>query len=239
MVRFVIVGHGRSGSALLQVALDRHPEIRCRGELFHNDRAYRESAAGRVYENGESVSDFLWRAAYCADQTTGAVGFKLFFYHARADPAASALWDELRADRELRVILLQRRNLFDCLVSHEKSRRAGQWRLADDDELSPTYDLPIYIDPGWCERFYEQTLAGMEMMRRHFSDQSVLEVCYEELVTDFGSVLARCQEYLGQQPIPVQPPLRKMNNLPHEAGVENYEQLRRHFAQSIYASFIR
>jgi hypothetical protein len=236
VTRFVIVGHGRSGSSLLQVALDRHPAVRCRGELFHNDPQHRERARGEVYRDAAPVESFLREAAFSARDGVAAVGFKLFFYHAR-QAGASALWDHLAADRELRVILLQRRNLFDSLVSHERSRRARQWRLAPGEALADDYLQPVRLDPEWCERFFEQTLAGMEMTRRRFCRHPLLALDYEELVAGFGETLARCQRHLGVDPLAVEPPLLRMNGVPHERGVENYAALQRHFAGSLFAPF--
>ena len=239
MQRFVIVAHGRSGSSLLQTGLNLHPTIHCYGEVFHNDPRHREPARSASYAEGAPADDFCREAIFGQPPraAAAAIGFKLFFYHARKDEAAARLWPQLAADAALRVILLERQNLFDSMVSHERSQRARQWRLPPGQDLAPAYREALHIDPVQCRGFFQQTLAGMAMMRRLFARHARLDLTYEELSEDFGGVLRRCHAFLGQLPRDCEPPLRRMNRLPHADGVANYAELVAAFRLTPFSSF--
>jgi LPS sulfotransferase NodH len=239
MQRFVIVAHGRSGSSLLQTGLNLHPSIHCFGELFHNDPRHREPALSATYAEGAPADDFCREVIFGQPPraAAAAVGFKLFFYHARKDEAAARLWSHLAADASLRVILLERLNLFDSLVSHERSQRARQWRLSPGQALAPAYREALRIDPVQCRGFFQQTLAGIAMMRRLFAQHARLDLTYEDLSEDFIGVLRRCHAFLGQPPRDYEPPLRRMNQLAHADGVANYAELEATFRLTPYSSF--
>ena len=148
---FVLLAHGRSGSTVLTEALRGHGRIRMYGEICHEDPDERDraTAADRRYEDGENgwryLDEVVYRNRWWAD--IEAVGFKLFGDHARTGPAASVC-DRLIGDRDIRVVLLERRNLLRALQSYEVAVRTNEWVLPvgarPDHERVP----PIWLDPA-------------------------------------------------------------------------------------------
>src|SRR5512146_2010579 len=104
MKRVVLLCHERTGSTLLVQALDQHPEVCFRGEIFVEKEEDRRTNAfgGRWYRDGEDGAAFL-REVVWRDHAP-VVGFKLMYHHARS----SGVWEELAADPQLHVLHLTR-----------------------------------------------------------------------------------------------------------------------------------
>ena len=114
---FVIVGRSRVGSNLLRGLLNGHPAVVAYGEIFRDVRnmdwdhtGYFQSpaAANGLQQDPVRFIDAQVFGRY--PRNTGAVGFKLFYYHAR-DGRAQGVWDYLVQRRDLRVLHLKRRNI--------------------------------------------------------------------------------------------------------------------------------
>lgn len=238
--RFIVLGHGRSGSSLLVESLNRHPAIHCHGEIFHNDLPHREAAFGAVYQPGASAAGFCREHAHHPppEFAKRVIGFKLFFFHARGDAMAHGLWDHLAADTDIGVITIRRRNLFDAFVSQMRAQASARWRQNPGEAPIEEYLRPIRMSPVDCEQYMRVILAGMEMMGRLFARHRVLAVEYEDLADDYGRTMARCFEFLGEPAVAVTPPLRKMNTIDHRAGITNFEEVARYFALTPFGAFL-
>jgi hypothetical protein len=65
----------------------------------------------------------------------GAVGFKLFYYHARQLPYSS-VWDYLAANRDIRILHIRRRNLLKQYYSLERAHKTNVWASSKADWTS-------------------------------------------------------------------------------------------------------
>jgi LPS sulfotransferase NodH len=74
MRRFVIIAAPRSGSTFLVRALDSHPRVQCRGELFRLTQANIDSIVANPQKYRE-------RALQPESSSIDASGFKLFYEH--------------------------------------------------------------------------------------------------------------------------------------------------------------
>lgn len=238
MCRFVIVGHGRTGSSLMVEALRQHANIWCYYEVFKNS-GKRPKVHGKRYSDGQDAEQFsreqIFRSPNEFDRDT--VGFKLFFNHARRDREGAKLWDMLAREREIKIILMSRVNLFDCYVSYERSKRSDAWRAKTASDVPRDYLEPLNVDVSHVQRFFESHLAGIELVRRTLTGHPILEVMYEEISAGLQPTMDRVFQFLQVPSCQVAASLVKMNNVPHSRGIVNYSEIVDHFRYSAYRSY--
>lgn len=132
--RFMTLSGPRTGSTLLQEALNSSPEIHCFGEIFNDlvkNIDYRVDGYDMWSDEdmalrSASPVEFLRQRIFCRHaEPVRAVGFKFhyghFWFH-------SGLMEALRDDRDLAVIHLTRRNLVRVFVSDKIAERTRVYR---------------------------------------------------------------------------------------------------------------
>jgi LPS sulfotransferase NodH len=138
--RFIILSDARTGSNLLQQALNAHPAIVCFREIFnivpdfidYDVDGWEPRSAGDIELRARDPHEFLRQRVFCAHHASAvrAVGFKFhydhFWFHADLLPT-------LIADDGLHVIHLQRRNQLRSFVSLKIAEQTGAWL-----DLDPT-----------------------------------------------------------------------------------------------------
>ncbi|MFI7453480.1 sulfotransferase [Nonomuraea sp. NPDC049714] len=258
-VKFVLLGHPRSGSTLVTVALQEHPDIRMFGELFHAEFqnrliAYQWGISRRpsTYMSSERTQDWVYTDHQRGDRfledlvfgdpsedRPAAIGFKFFYDHARAPRAISA-WDYLRDDPEVRIVHLVRENLLDCLISTMTAEHTRVWEIEAETYEKTPEPPPFVIPPADCAAYFEKMTA---LRRRATTElaapgRAVLEIEYERDVhSDFDGTLRRVQEFLGVPARPLPQRLRKLSRRPAHVLIANYAELSRHFAPTPARAF--
>jgi LPS sulfotransferase NodH len=202
---FVVLTFPRSGSTWLMSTLDSHPRITAYDELF--------LGAEGVQPRPADVPDFasylarvpgparrlgpLHRAAYLRAvfrERAGieAVGFKLMYGQARANPGLLPLF----AVRRVRAVHLIRANLLDAVVSYEAGRASGVFHRQPGD---PATDMRIRLDAaglrsrlGYMEWDVSRARVWLERYRL-----PRLEISYEELVGRHDETLSAICSFLG------------------------------------------
>lgn len=115
-------------------------------------------------------------------------------------------WQVLYDWPDLRIIHLRRLNLVDQYAS---------WRLGvhTNNFHSREYD-PSTIELDWDHEYFLEVAAEWDRIRQYttdlFQDLPGLHLTYEELEADFGGTMYRCQQFLGTDPIPLEPALEKL-----------------------------
>ena len=132
-VRFVIVSRGRSGTSLLRSLLDDHSQVATFGEIFRKygaigwDRRDYRATPAQLHLIESDPAAFLetylfrkypWRVT--------AVGFKLFYYHAR-NPEWEPVWQYLRVRPDIRIIHLRRQNTLATHLSLRCAFLTTRW----------------------------------------------------------------------------------------------------------------
>jgi LPS sulfotransferase NodH len=256
--KFVLLGHPRSGSTLLTVTLQSHPDIRMFGELFHAEAQNRliayawgvecrpsqaifpERTRGWVYTEHQEGERFLDELVFAdsSEDRPHAIGFKFFYDHARSGRARSA-WDYLRRHDEVRVVHLVRENLLDCLLSTRTAEHTGVWEVEADAPVpaeAPTFTIP----PAECEAYFDRItgLRSRAVAELFSSERRVLDLEYDrDILRNFDRTLGRIQEFLGVPPRPLPQRLKKQARGPARARIENYEELSRHFERTPFATY--
>ena len=227
---FVVISHGRSGSTLLIRSLDAHPDIKCYGELFNAIEKDRVTAAARKYSAGDDPIAFCRAEVYGEASSAKAVGFKLHVNQMKASEREKMLWTFLEAERDIRIIFLVRRNLFDPYISNQRAIRAKQWRRTPDQDVSAAYLEPLPIDIDHCIQAVKVQAQIINATSRSFRNHRRLDMTYEALASDFQPTLDAAFAFLDVEPRPVEPPLGRMNQVSHEQGIANYDDVKARFA---------
>lgn len=227
LVPFVVLGHERSGSSMLASVLSQHPDVKMLGELFHPSADERRAAArGReVYDDVGDGAAYLRRVF---DRGTWdwplAMGFKLFYHHARRGTARS-IWATLESESALRILHVRRRDVLGAFVSREVARKTGQWMLLEGDRPAPPAG-PFVADPGDFLVFAREISSARRELRRRIDARRVLELSYEDdLCRGFARTRVRICEHLGLDDCELSPLTLRQSRRALSEQIVNFAEL--------------
>jgi len=241
--RFVILGYGRSGSTAFRNLLSQHENIQAYGEVFRGRRGSGGQGGalvnGQSYKLGEDSVAYLENTVFAAPNEFGksCIGFKLFFYHLRADPVSYALWPYLIGRKDIKVIFLFRRNLFDCYVSQQRAQRSGQFGLHKIRTTTDAHQTPFEIDLADCRDFMRTRAQVKARLQEFFEAHDCLTIDYEALFAAPQEMMATAFRFLGEEPIEVGVKDRKLNRVPHREGITNFAQVVRSFRRTLFEDY--
>lgn len=238
--RFLILGRSRVGSNFLRGLLNSHDQVRVFGELFQNRQQIGwalpgyPSTAGVLRTFRAAPEQFLSRYVFhpFPDQI-GAVGFKLFYYHAES-PQWRPLWSYLAGQREIRVIHIKRRNILQTHLSRARALRSRRWVNTDGTKEK---QRPIHLDYEECLADFVQTRAWERQYDALFHEHRKIDVAYEALARGYHEQMERIQQFLGVTVQTVAPQTFKQSTLPLSEAISNYHELKERFAGSAWESF--
>jgi LPS sulfotransferase NodH len=240
--KFVIVGTARTGSTLLINLLRNHGHVRVFGELFRSQDAIGwDVKPFATLQSSDVVSlyradpvAFLENHVFCRwPRPCRAVGFKLFYYHART-PEHSVVWDYLEADPELRVIHLRRRNLLAQYYSLRLAHQTNSWTKSATPKGDP---MPMTIDPQECRDHFGWVRALEEDCAASFAQHDVHDVWYEDLVGDQQRTMAGIQDFLGLARHAAKPTIARQRNTPLRVAIANYDDLSKALIRTPWSVF--
>lgn len=241
--RFVILGRGRTGSNFLRGLMNAHSRVVVFGELFRTPDSigwefpdyerFRNSRAPVALMQSDPPA-FLEREVFRNfPSRTAAVGFKLFYYHAR-DDRRRRLWAWLKEQKDLRVIHLKRRNTLRMIVSEKKAFRTDTWTNTTGAEESK---FSVAIDYEECLRRFQHEQAEAAAHDRFFSGHPMLEVIYEDLASDYRDRTKRILEFLDLDYEPIEPSTYRQSSQPLAETIENYFELKDKFKGTRWEAF--
>jgi len=207
--RFMIVANARTGSNYLLDGLKTSPAIRMYHEIF----------ASHNREAGKDFEKILSTIYQYESRSTQIVGFKVFYNH-----LTDAEWKKLAARTDPKVIHLTRRNRLRTAVSLAIAFKTGRWTQAG--KSTGLKDKRIRLDRSKLLKRLEQIEEGEAATRARFSDRSMLEVVYEELVQSPRNVFATVGAYLGVDDIdPGKIRLKRQNPEGLAQLIVNYDEV--------------
>jgi len=250
---FILLGHGRTGSTLLVRSLTEHPNVRMFGELFHYDQPERERAfhalnkkfgPGRhetdFYREGEDGATFLREKVFYQRPWSEilAVGYKMFYLHARGNPNVSTAWDYLINNKDIHVVHISRANLLECWVSLKIASITKEWHW-QKGAPGPRTSLPsLELDPVECENYFNQTLVHRQWALERFKDHPAIEIEYEaDVVGRFQETVYKLHDFLEIPRGPAEQILEKMAKRKPREQIVNFEEFKEHFRNTLYESF--
>jgi hypothetical protein len=235
--------------------LNNHPDILCHQELFNPGRIFYSRDFHILLNGGDEVNaipwedlihgkggfsnktqrDFqpekflvnIWRWSYGAQ----AVGFNLFPTH------VPNMAPSLLRDKNIRKILLIRKNKVRCYVSRAIARKTDVWAdfSRNSSKLEKAVPPSVRVDAGkllsWSQRYdkYFQQLRH-ELVS---IDEPFFEVTYEDLTGDASSLFKeRMLDFIGvSQRVDALKPLNKRQSSKKLSDlISNYHELKQSLA---------
>lgn len=220
---FVIVADLRTGSTLLSSSLNRHPDIRCYGELFHERDLPDNQPPG--------CDRHRLSAAALVDHTIGlreaeAVGFRAMLSHPGPErPQWSDLWDSLAARPDLRVVHLHRANLLAQYASLLVATQTGVFHPSPDSP-APASRPRLRVARDRFEAWIAEREALRARRKRALGARPSMEISYEELTGSWPGSIARILGFLGASQVPLAQAKRKQERRPLSEIIVNYDEVR-------------
>ena len=223
MTRYAIFGLPRTGSSLLGTILAGQPSSVYDMEMLHPRRwrgwhrlPYRFL---RLYPH-----PYLnYRERTTRRQGGRLYGFKLFPQHVRSPRRVL-----LELDRQgWRILHVQRRNLFDQVLSVLVARHTGRFNSAHTDALPH-----LHFDAAVVEREMERRRKRIPQIDEMLRGIEHIDVVYEEDLSDhsrWDALLARIGADWGISFAPAQTAYQKTWQRPYSEIVVNYAELRLQF----------
>jgi len=239
-VKFILLGRSRTGSNFVRGLLNSHPQIIAFGEIFVSN----QQITWGLEEYSSSQHDLLLfqrdptaflQQALFRDYPRGiaAVGFKLFYYHAREN-GLEVLWSYLQAQEDIRILHIKRRNMLRTHLSRARAIQTDQWANTNGKlEAEP----PIALDFDECLKDFEQTSQWETEYDQFFSAHPRCEVLYEDLLNDFDRQIIRMQDFLEVKHAPLQSDIHKQSHKPLSQSIANYAELKEKFSDTPWEKF--
>ena len=238
--RFIILSRSRTGSNYLRGLLNSHKGIIVYSEFFKSNASIEWGFPG-YNDNGSRLALFQNDPVAFLDKWvfqkyprhTEAVGFKLFYYHAR-DGKWSVVWPHLQNDTGIKIIHLKRKNILETHLSRQRAMLTDKWaNITGEKEAQPAVQI-IYEE---CLQDFVQTRTWEQDNEEYFSQHPMMNVYYEDLAGDYQVKMKEIQEFLGVTPVPVAPQTFKQATLPLSRSITNYWELKEKFTGTPWEPF--
>lgn len=242
---FIILGRSRTGTNLLWGLLDSHPNALVFQELFRNPihqaggptggrgrRKLRDLVQWHLMQR-DPVHFLESRIFMGQPQQIDAVGFKIFYYHARSS-AWQPVWGYLVGRHDLHVIHVKRANILRTHLSRKRAILTRNWV---DMEGRPSAAPPLTLDYEECLHDFEQTRRWEQEHDALFANHPLLEVIYEDLAANPPQTMNRVQTFLGLPNLALAPKTHRQSREYLTDAIANYVELRSRFAGSSWSHF--
>lgn len=238
--RFILLGRSRTGSNFLRGLLTANRSVTLYGEVFKSPESIEWGTPG-LPDSGKALSRYRSDPARFLEEyvyrpmprDTRAVGFKLFYYHARSGPLA-AVWEHLRDAQEVRVIHIKRANILRTHLSRARAERSRRWVNLDGQRED---EAAIRLDPDACRDDFERTRRWEEECGAFFAGHPLIDVLYERLAENVSEEGRRIQQFLGLPAEAVSPQTHKQTRVSLATAIENYAELRDCFRGTEWETF--
>lgn len=226
MTPFIIVADLRTGSTLLSTSLNRHPQVRCYGEIFHPDDFPDNQLDGYCRQEltaREMIAQALALPGFRA------IGFRaMVFLPPPSHPRWADAWSHLAELDDLRVLYLSRRDRLAQYASMLIAEQTGVYHPYDNDPLYKPENRPkIAIDPQQFVEWTRQRDDLFAQRRRQLAGKPSLELDYETLTVQWPQAIAQVQDFLGVAWHPLDQGKRKQETRPLAEVISNYHALQR------------
>ena len=236
MTKFIIFAHARSGSTNLTRSLNLHPDLKVVEEPFH-ERYSTWHPGEKSYIN--FVKDQFTLEQVLAEIFSRFDGMKVLDYQLPEE-----IYCHMLQMPQHKVILLQRRNMLQAVVSHLIAEQTGVWHISDlnpEAELRYRHLAPLSLEEialrlKWQTRL--QTYYRQVVLQR--PDKERMLLFYEDFYCDdpnknraalrsvFRFLGVLMPEIAGSDAF-LSPRIAKINNKSRYRLVPNAEQINTRF----------
>jgi hypothetical protein len=223
MRNFLILTEARCGYQFLSQLLNSNPEVFCLGEIFGNKSEVRKGSMFqcpfRTVEENEDPVVYL-QNLYDQFGAGRVFGFKLHYVHA-GRPSWAKLWTHI-AEEQWNVIHLYRENLLDRLISDNLAVTERNWNRG-------LYKSQIEIAPQELQSMTDRSLFWREDGIKRLSNNPMLFISYEDLVSKQDEVCWKIQRFLGVTQMTLTANTIKQRVGRQRQYVSNYNEIYRAF----------
>jgi len=234
MQKFIILTSPRSGTHMLRSSLLNHPDIVVHHELFNI-----HMGAYHPYPVDTAAATILNDYAFQSPEQIQAVGFPIHEDQPSDKKAAQWLdtWRILKDMSDLKIIHLSRRNLLKRRISEEKAAIQRQWTLYPYNTPRNAIVQFKPIRPQALEEYFQSMKVRYDHFHRLFSAQEKIHVVYEDLCSNYESVMRDIQGFLKVAEVSLSPSTRKYPSYRLRETIANYDELKFYFSDSMWAEF--
>lgn len=181
LIRFVVFSGNRVGSHFLQSLLNSHPKINCYWEIFWENE--------KILLGHDALVKTFLENHFRKEKDVDATGFLLKSWQTRLAPSILA-WIK---DNEVKIVHLIRGNPLNHEVALQL-RRSGV--VTSHSRTAVDYHQ-VHLDTKGLERKLRENKRVIERHRRKLKGCVVLEVKYEELLTNQATEVDRILSFLN------------------------------------------
>lgn len=258
-IKYIIVGSERTGSSYLVELLKSHPAVISYSELFMPDGCLFNYLGYRFFSDKALLEfrdnhpvDFVKRMVFKPyKKEIDAVGFKLLYEHKYNNRIQAAL-NYLRSQRKIKIIHIQRDNLFQSLVSRKVALKEGpskypEWVSKEVSKLGMgmgdltnpwlNNQVSIYIDNNESLEYFKKIENEKQYFAEYFKSHPHMDLYYEDMVSDMKKQSERIQSFLEIEYNDLKTYSQKQVQLPLHELISNYYELREKFAGTRWNRF--
>lgn len=244
--KFLITCAPRTGSTMLRMMLNSHPDIVCHGEVITvkgkpNLGKYADTLAKTDEELAQLMAEDATRFLYdyvWGDPNCSAIGCKIKYR--QLEEQFPDLFKAVLTDKNIKIVHLKRRNLLKRYVSN---RLAGSQKtptvILERGHQDDNAQQKIVIHVKKCIQDIEAIKQSEIDFANYFAEHPVFDVYYEDLTLSDGQELNKLQVFLGVKPLAIQPKTVKVNSNNLADLIENYDEIKRALADTIYGEYLR
>ena len=241
--KFIILGWARTGSNFLRGLLNSNHQIIAFNEIFREYDSIDWGIPGFNSNSTQLLSliqddpiKFIETKVFKEyPKQISAVGFKLFYYHARNE-AWEPIWPYLQKNQDVSIIHLKRRNILKTYLSEMRARQTGQWVNTTGSDTDQT---AIALDYHDCLEKFTTVRAEEKKHDVFFENSCKLEVLYEDLISDYAGESDRIQKFLGVDGRVLTPSTYKQTTRPLSKSISKYFELKEKFSGTEWAEFFQ
>jgi hypothetical protein len=243
--RFIIICPARTGSTMLMHSLNSHPEIICHGEVmapenradlvglnFHIESPLRDKLTQLREQDPISFLDnfVLHPGSY------GAVGLK-FKYEELSLPSYKAVLDYLISRKDILIIHLTRKNLLKRYLSQAIATQVTNIFWISNQNERPD-NVRIRLDAQECLNEFKFMEERQQRFRGYFQEHRMVELTYEDLLTEYESAMEKIQNFLGVKLQKLIIPGEKILSDNLEDIIENFSELKGYLKGTKYEVYL-
>ncbi|MCC8954414.1 sulfotransferase [Bradyrhizobium sp. Pear77] len=228
---FVILAMPRTGTHYLEALLNEHPNVFSNGELLNPYDTKWPDKDRLLHSDRELLELAYLRYPPRRDKVTH-VGCKINEPQFHDRPGFFA---ELAGWPGLKVILVVRRNTLESLRSLVQARQTRQWLKFSSDNAAPPPCVRLSIAD--CEAYFKTADNFHARVAHSFALTNMLVIEYESLLREPAACLATIWEFFGVPALQLsgRAILQRQETRPLDQTVQNFHELRLHFADGPYA----
>lgn len=223
-MKFIIVASPRTGSTLLSLSLNAHPNIICLNEPLHLSPDLRKEAVKGTKLTPYDGDFDAWMNQFMESEVNG---FKQIYFKHKTQVEPLKIIEFLENHKGVKVIHLIRPNILASYTSLMMAQKTGIWRSDDEPNDIPRW---VRLNPQEAEKYFKYTEYFIEKIRK--LNNTTLEVKYQE-----KDMLKKCFDFLGVVNFNIKEPLKKLSDKPLFEQIKNYTELVNYFKNTKYSSF--